>query len=146
MFIIMYPVGLCFILCGLYLVRFAFKERQRIQHLIQTGLPVTGVVIETLEEDEYYFLIIEYQTQTGQILKTKTRQDTVSVGINNSSSYSQKVSPGFRVNDLVDILYDPANPTDIIIDTPYYKHTSAILVFVLGVVIIVGGIFIFREY
>jgi Protein of unknown function (DUF3592) len=107
-----------------FLVGFAFYlKRKRLQ---KNGIRVQGVIKELIGSGDSIYPVIEFKTILGESIIMK---------------YNVSKSPGAKVGDRVEMLYNPNNPNSFIIDGKAEKWLPVIFMGFSIVVLIIYFIF-----
>jgi uncharacterized protein YneF (UPF0154 family) len=111
------------------LLFFGYKNFQSVRYLSDNGLSAEGVVKELVASvgaKQNYRPKISFTTKTGQKIEF-----THNVSTN---------PPAYHVGESVPLLYDPANPNNVRIDTMWGGYGGTILMLIVGLMFGLAGI------
>jgi hypothetical protein len=119
-------MALVWIGIGMVILFFAIRELSWVLNISRNGVKTMGQIVELIEDTgsdpKQYYLVIEYYTQTGQVLQSKSRQ-----------SYINR-----RRNQQVEILYHKDYPETIVENKD--KYFASLMGITLGSIVFIVGV------
>lgn len=124
-------IGLFFTIIGAIVIFAGWLWQHSTRERLNTMISGTGTIVELIEVDRpgetpNYYPIIEFQTQTGEIIRFEGK-----TGVSENT---------YRVGQQVDILYDPQFPQDARIDSWFELWLPPLVVILLGSGALVAGL------
>lgn len=122
---------LCFFLTGIILIAIGFFKHRREENFIKHGIETRGVIHDLIGDVEAgYYAVIHFTTRDGEKIYKKYSEKTFYAGLNQP----------------VDIIYSPENPSDFIVIDPVFLKVFGKQYIVFGFIMMFVAFIMFIWY